>query len=105
MLEPKKGGRTDIKPSTGAGTKSRKQAAADAGISKRQKDTMLRVASVPEKTFDDLVESDKPPTVTKLAELGKTSAPKPSYRTLSARSIGSPGLIVDCADLAASALI
>ena len=45
QIEPKPGARTDIEPSNGAGTRS--QAARDAGLSKRQKDTALRVANVP----------------------------------------------------------
>lgn len=62
---------------TGAGTISRKQAASDAGLSKRQKDTALRVANVPADDFAAAVESDNPPTVTQLAERGKKPAPKP----------------------------
>jgi len=54
---------------TGTGT-SRKEAAAAAGVSKRQKDTMLRVASVPDADFERQVESEKPPTVTELARQG-----------------------------------
>jgi hypothetical protein len=50
---------------------SRSQAARDAGLSERQKVTALRVASVPEESFTAQVESDRPPTVTKLAEQGK----------------------------------
>ena len=50
---------------------SRSDAARDAGLSERQKVTALRVANVPRDQFDKLVESDNPPTVTKLAELGK----------------------------------
>jgi hypothetical protein len=55
--------------STAAGT-SRKQAAEEAGLSKRQKDTALRVATVPEEEFEAQIESDAPPTVTALAEQG-----------------------------------
>jgi hypothetical protein len=56
---------------------SRTQAARDAGMSKRQKDTALRVASVPTEEFEAAVESDTPPTVTKLAEIGTRPQPKP----------------------------
>jgi hypothetical protein len=42
-------------------------------LSKRQKDAALRVASVPEPEFMEAVESDSPPTVTKLAERAKKS--------------------------------
>jgi hypothetical protein len=51
------------------------QAARDAGLSKRQKDTALRVARIPEADFEALVESDNPPTVTRLAELGTRKRP------------------------------
>ncbi len=50
---------------------SRSKAAKDAGLSRDQKVTALRVASVPTDEFEQLVESDKPPTVTELAERGK----------------------------------
>jgi hypothetical protein len=38
--------------STGEHTLSRKQVAAEAGLSKHQKDTALRVAAVPEEAFE-----------------------------------------------------
>lgn len=50
---------------------TRTSAAANAGLSKRQKDTALQVASVPEPDFERQVESESPPTVTRLAEQGK----------------------------------
>jgi len=50
---------------------TRTQAARDAGISERQKVTALRIANIPDPEFDALIESDNPPTITKLAELGK----------------------------------
>jgi hypothetical protein len=59
------------KNGTGAGTISRTKVASDAGLSKRQKDTALRVANIPEKEFEDLVESTKATTVDELANLGK----------------------------------
>ncbi len=52
------------------GDTSRKQAADDAGLSDRQRNNALRVASVDENQFTSLVESDAPPTVTKLAAIG-----------------------------------
>lgn len=51
----------------------RTQAAQDAGLSERQKKTALRVATVPEETFEAEVESDNPPSVTKLAQMGIVS--------------------------------
>jgi hypothetical protein len=63
---------------TSAGTDtgfSQRDAAAHAGMSKRQEVTAIRVANVPEDEFELLVESDTPPTVTALAERGKSSRP------------------------------
>jgi hypothetical protein len=60
----------------GSVTMTRTHAAKDAGLSTRQKRTALRVANVPAKEFEEAIESDEPPTVTKLAERGKKSAPK-----------------------------
>jgi hypothetical protein len=60
---------------SGTGPSSRSEAASDAGLSRRQKRTALRVARVPGEEFDETVESDDPPTVTKLAERGKLPAP------------------------------
>lgn len=66
-----------IEPATGAHLKgegdhtlSRKQAGDDAGLSEHQQNQAKRVASIPESEFAGLVESDSPPTVTKLAEIG-----------------------------------
>lgn len=55
---------------------SQKQAAQQAGLSERQQVTAVRVANVPTETFEQAVESDNPPTVTKLAEAGTKSRPK-----------------------------
>jgi len=43
---------------------TRKSAADAAGLSERQRKTALRVANVSDEEFEDLVESDDPPTVT-----------------------------------------
>lgn len=67
QIEPATGAH---RKSDGADTLSRKQAATDAGLSNRQRVTALRVANVPETEFNEAVESDNPPTVTKLAEIG-----------------------------------
>lgn len=53
---------------------SRSEAAAEAGLSERQRNTALRVANIPEQSFSEQVESDSPPTVTALAEQGKRQA-------------------------------
>jgi hypothetical protein len=59
----------------GAPTVSQARAARAAGLSKDQEVTAVRVANVPRETFEKLVESDDPPTVTKLAEIGKSTKP------------------------------
>ncbi len=53
---------------------TRSQAAEDAGMSRDQKVTALRVASVDQADFDEQVESDFPPTITALAEQGRKTA-------------------------------
>jgi hypothetical protein len=53
-IEPKPGARTDL---PGIAGNTRFKAAADAGMSKRQRDTALRVAKVNGKDFERQVES------------------------------------------------
>lgn len=77
QIEP---GKTGPKPELQDGAVlqlTRTQAAEQAGLSERQRKTALRVANVPEQDFNQSVESDNPPTVTTLAEMGKQSKPKP----------------------------
>jgi hypothetical protein len=71
-IETMQGKRTDLEPSNGDDTRleTRKSAAEKAGLSKRQKDTALRVANVPKEEFEAQIESESPPTVTALAEQG-----------------------------------
>lgn len=64
------GARTD-RPSEGAHPRSASEAASDAGISPHQHKTAVRVANVPAETFEATVESEAPPTVTKLADMGR----------------------------------
>jgi hypothetical protein len=71
-IEPAPGKRTDREPSAGAGTRSR--AAVKAGLSTRQRVQALRVASVPEEDFEELVERERPATVTELAKRGTRSS-------------------------------
>lgn len=72
LLEAIKPGKTGPKNSgSAAAPNSRSKAASDAGMSKRQMKTAIRVARVPKNEFDELVESDEPPTITQLAERGK----------------------------------
>jgi len=67
------GGRTD-QLSAGAHTKlTQQQIARDAGMSRHQQRTAVRVANVPLATFEEAVEAEAPLTVTKLAEIGKQS--------------------------------
>jgi hypothetical protein len=70
------GVRTDLQPSTAAGT--RFAVAKEAGLSRRQTVTALQVNNVPRDQFEKLVESDNPPTVTALAALG-TKHQDPGY--------------------------
>ena len=57
--------------SNGSGTSSQRGAAENAGISKRQQVTAVRVANIPNEEFEAAVDSPTPPTVTALAERGK----------------------------------
>jgi hypothetical protein len=54
------------------------EAAREVGLSDRQRNTAVAVAKVPQAEFEELVESAKPPTVTKLAELGRKNANRSS---------------------------
>jgi hypothetical protein len=69
QIPPQSGKRTDITPHDGAVTRS--GAAKQAGLSERQRVTALRVASVDSASFEAATESEDPPTVTELAELGR----------------------------------
>jgi hypothetical protein len=71
QIEPSKGGRpSQITTDAADSSFTRKSAAEQAGLSERQQYTALRVANVPEQQFNESVESESPPTVTKLAEMG-----------------------------------
>lgn len=69
----------DRSKSEGAPTsaQSRQQVASDAGMSRHQQVTAVRVARVPAREFEAVVESEAPPTVTKLAAAG-TARRQPS---------------------------
>lgn len=56
---------------------SQRQAANKAGLSEHQQLQAVRVANVPAAEFEALIESQKPPTVKKLAEIGKHQQPRP----------------------------
>jgi hypothetical protein len=49
---------------------SRAEMAEQAGMSKHQQMQATRVAALPEQQFTKMIESDTPPTITKLAEMG-----------------------------------
>jgi hypothetical protein len=66
-IKPQPGARTD-KPNRGTPTRSK--AASEAGLSKDQAATALRVNAVPSESFEAQVESDDPPSVTDLAKQG-----------------------------------
>jgi hypothetical protein len=78
QIEPSKGGRP---AETTTGTHSsftRTDAAREAGMSPHQQVQAIRVASVSAEDFERQVESDTPPTVTKLAEQGTNKRPTPA---------------------------
>jgi hypothetical protein len=76
QIEPARGANQNIQD--GAVPKvTRESAARDAGLSERQRKTALRVATVPGGDFDYAIESQDPPTVSKLAALGTQSRPAP----------------------------
>lgn len=62
----------------GAHKKSQGEVAREAGMSRHQAVTAVRVANVPTETFEREIESSVPPSVTKLAEMGRQHrAPPP----------------------------
>lgn len=104
QIEPAQGANQNIQDGADPKVLTRTEAATQAGLSERQKKTALRVATVPQADFDTAVESENPPTVTKLAELGKTEKPKPLYDLeginplifpLATRFIGSLGRLAE----------
>lgn len=68
QIEPQQGQRRDLQPSVGAHTKSREDAAREAGMSKHQQVQATRLANLPEDQFEEMVESGA--TVTQLAAVG-----------------------------------
>jgi len=78
--------RGDHRKKDGTVLSSATQMARSVGLSERQQKTAVRVANVPAETFEKAIESENPPTVTKLAEMGKQSrpasiTPAPQYPT------------------------
>lgn len=77
QVEPSKGGRPSETRADDHPSYSRISVATQAGMSPHQAKQAIRVANVPADEFERQVESDKPPTVTALAEQGKRIAPRP----------------------------
>lgn len=78
--------------------KTQTQAAKEAGMSKHQQTTAVRVANVDENEFDSLVESDEPPTLTELAQKGKTylEKEKPQGFKEATNFIGTLKRMIEC---------
>jgi len=66
-----RGGDTSEKEGARLSAPTRKEAAASAGLSEYQAKSAVRVANVPAETFEAEIESEAPPTVTKLADMGR----------------------------------
>lgn len=82
------GGRP-AKTSAGTDTSfSQRNAATEAGLSKRQEVTAVRVANVPALEFEEAVEAEHPASVTRLAELGKSARPAPPGFRAATHAIG-----------------
>jgi hypothetical protein len=74
QVPPAKGGRPK-ETGTGMDTSlSRGEVAREAGISKRQQVTALRLHTVPRESFERQVESANPPTMSELARQGTRSS-------------------------------
>jgi hypothetical protein len=68
-MQPKESGALKGRGGPPPTLETRKTAATDAGMSTDQAKTAIRVSNVPQELFNDQVESDTPPTITRLAEL------------------------------------
>ncbi len=107
-ISPNKGGRPSEETRAGARpglveARTRKKAADDAGLSSHQAKTALRVANVPREDFDAAVETEKPATVTQLADMGKVSrgplvdlgGRDPKDFALATKALGSVSLMLE----------
>ena len=74
-----RGGDRSKSASADTSAPTQRDAASDAGMSKRQQVTAIRVANVPDDEFEASTESDDPPTVTALAEMGSQSRTPPGF--------------------------
>ena len=75
----------------GGASLSRTQVADAAGMSDDQRKQAVRVANVPESDFNNAIDGDDPATVTKLADMGKVSRPKPEGFQSATALLGSIG--------------
>jgi len=55
---------------------NRRKAAEEAGLSRAQMWRCMQVAKIPEADFESMVESDNPPTVFELVNIGRGNQPK-----------------------------
>ena len=75
QIDPKHGANQNIKEGDHPNVKTRSQAAREAGMSEHQQKQSTRVANVPKADFEAQVESDKPPTLSQLAQQGVKPRP------------------------------
>lgn len=84
---PSQGGRPK-KNGEGDHPVSYKQAATDAGMSEHQRKQTMRVGNVPDDEFERLVESDSPPTLSQLADIGKQKQPPKQQFAAATHAVG-----------------
>jgi hypothetical protein len=82
LQRPEQGGRP---ARNGIGDVTVSKAAQDGGLSKRQRDTAVRVARLDSEEFESAVESDRPPSVEALAKRGTKTRPRPPLWDLNGR--------------------
>lgn len=77
QVAPKPGVNQNIRADSHHKVETRKEIAADAGMSSHQAKQAIRVANVPVEKFEAQVESAKPPTISQLAQQGIKRPPQP----------------------------
>ena len=75
QIEPAHGANQNNSAGDHTNVQTRSGAAREAGMSKHQQVQATRVASVPQDDFEDQVESDRPPTLSQLAQQGLKPRP------------------------------
>src|SRR5262245_35721468 len=96
------GARTD-QPAAGARPRlTQREAAAGAGMSEHQEKQAVRVAHVPAADFEAAVESEDPPTVTRLAELGTKTQPRAAAPAMFAEATHVIGVLHEFATFCAA---